>query len=178
MHLHCAMWCRIFITLVIACCCYQEEVAVRSHRSTADFCTLVQDLSSNTFRVYWHICRAFLYLINHLSVCCDVSKRGFVSRSLHYWWTLSGRPIYHSSSFPFDQLFPLSLTDDQRVRILKYTFPPFALSSSSSFPPSSSSSHHHLCDHDHHLARPHAGDSSCDRRCEEQDWVKRAFELT
>ena len=95
MHLNCAMWCRIFITLVIACCCYQEEVAVRSHRSTADFCTLVQDLSSNTFRVYWHICRAFLYLINHLSVCCDVSKRGFVSRSLHYWWTLSGRPSYH-----------------------------------------------------------------------------------
>ena len=95
MHLHCAMWCRIFITLVIACCCYQEEVAVRSHRSTADFCTLVQDLSSNTFRVYWHICRAFLYLIYHLSVCCDVSKRGFVSRSLHYWWTLSGRPSYH-----------------------------------------------------------------------------------
>ena len=51
-----------------------------------------------------------------------------------------------------DQLFPLSLTDDQRVRILKYTFPPFALPSSSSsppssssFPPSSSSSHHHLC---------------------------------
>ena len=95
MHLHCAMWCRIFITLVIACCCYQEEVAVRSHRSTADFCTLVQDLSSNTFRVYWHICRAFLYSIYHLSVCCDVSKRGFVSRSLHYWWTLSGRPSYH-----------------------------------------------------------------------------------
>ena len=95
MHLHCAMWCRIFITIVIACCCYQEEVAVRSHRSTADFCTLVQDLSSNTFRVYWHICRAFLYSIYHLSVCCDVSKRGFVSRSLHYWWTLSGRPSYH-----------------------------------------------------------------------------------
>ena len=95
MHLHCAMWCRIFITLVIACCCYQEEVAVRSHRSTADFCTLVQDLSSNTFRVYWHICRAFLYSIYHLSVCCDVSKRGFVSRSLHFWWTLSGRPSYH-----------------------------------------------------------------------------------
>ena len=95
MHLHCAMWCRIFITLVIACCCYQEEVAVRSHRSTADFCTLVQHLSSNTSRVYWHICRAFLYSIYHLSVCCDVSKRGFVSRSLHYWWTLSGRPSYH-----------------------------------------------------------------------------------
>ena len=95
MQTHGAKWCRIVVTLVIACCCYQEEVAVRSHWSTADFCTLIQHLSSNTSRVYWHICRTFLYLIYHLSVCCDVSKRGFVSRSLHYWWTLSGRPSYH-----------------------------------------------------------------------------------
>ena len=31
---------------------------------------------------------------------------------------------------PLDQLFPLSLTDDQRVRILKCTFPPSLLDKS------------------------------------------------
>ena len=147
MHLHCAMWCRIFITLVIACCCYQEEVAVRSHRSTADFCTLVQHLSSNTSRVYWHICRTFLYLIYHLSVCCDVSKRGFVSRSLHYWWTLSGWPSYHHHFHLINFsncLWPMiNVWESWNTH-----FPPLPC-----HPPHPS--HHHLCHHYHHISNRH-----------------------
>ena len=153
--------------------------------STADFCTLVQDLSSNTSRVYWHICRAFLYSIYHISVCtvcCDVSKRGFVSRSLHYWWTLSGRPTYHHHFHLINFshcLWPMiNVWESWNTH-----FPPLPCHPLHSPHCPLHPSHHHLCHHYHHisnrhLARPHAGDSSCDRRCEEQDWVKRAFELT